>query len=117
MACPETEQTVGLVIRASLDPPKATASRWVAGAVEMQFVEAVLGEHQCALGAVDFEIMLHLLAGGDPASFDAARCAVGEPQQRSRDVVGLDDAAATAAVRSAGDHVDAIAHHLGDLSD
>ena len=81
---------VRVVIRPSLKAAEATPAGGIGGAAKMEFVEALLAEDECALGAVDFKIVLRLAARGDPARFDAAGRAAGKPQKRATDVVDLD---------------------------
>ena len=80
----------------------------------MQFVEPLLGEGEGALGAEDFEVMLHLATGGDPVALDRAGRAVLEAQERAADVIDLDATGAAFAVRTFADHRHAIAHDAGD---
>src|ERR1700733_1861751 len=102
------------MVRSRLDAAKALSAAPVFGREEMQFVEPLLAERQSAFGAVDFKVMLHLAAGGDPVSFDGAAGAAGEAEECAADVVDFDPALAALAVGSLGDHGDAIAHDAGD---
>ena len=78
------------MLRADLDAGEAQFARSAAGPVEMKLVEALLGEDQPALRAVDFEVQLHLAARRHPVGLDGAAAAPRKTEHHAGDVVDLD---------------------------
>src|SRR5581483_2341694 len=86
----DAEGAVRRVCGSGRNGPKAVATAGRAGFVELQFVEALLGEEDRALRADDFELDLHLAPLRDPARLDRAVASAREAHDGAGDVVDLD---------------------------